>query len=222
MKLTDVHKPAYWCSLIEKEITTPENYPLSLNALRNACNQSSSREPVMSLDEDEVRQGLHVLEDMGLADSSQDGRVPKYEHRVRDRLQLRRDETAVICLLLLRGPQTPGELRTRSERMFGFDDPAQVVATLQRLASRTEGRASGTGALTVQLAKQPGSREARWAHLLGGPVDVGTVYRFQGARNLRAPWFRERRLALEQRIGGVAAGGSRSWKERLDRLKGIG
>lgn len=171
MKLTDTQARILG-ALIEKEITTPENYPLSLNALRNACNQSSSREPVMSLDEDEVRQGLHVLEDFGLADSSQDGRVPKYEHRVRDRLQLRRDETAVTCLLLLRGPQTPGELRTRSERMFGFDDPAQVVATLQRLASRTE-EGHSEGALTIQLARQPGARESRWAHLLSGAVDVG-------------------------------------------------
>src|ERR1700710_1742139 len=148
-------------ALIEKEITTPETYPLSLNALRNACNQSSSREPVMTLDEDEVRQALHVLEDLGLADSSQDGRVPKYEPRVRDRLQLRRDETAVIGLLLLRGPQTPGELRTRSERLFGFDGTDAVLATLQRLAGREE-----DGALVVLLPRQPGSREARWAQLL--------------------------------------------------------
>ena len=200
--------------MIEKEITTPENYPLSLNALRNACNQSSSREPVMSLDEDEVRQGLHVLEDLGLADSSQDGRVPKYEHRVRDRLQLRRDETAVICLLLLRGAQTPGELRTRSERMFRFDDPAQVVATLQRLASRTE-EEHPEGALVVQLARQPGSREARWAHLLSGPVDVGAVVSRSGGEESQG------RRGLAEEVEELRRE-VRDLKERLDRLEGMG
>jgi uncharacterized protein YceH (UPF0502 family) len=213
MKLTDVQARVLG-ALIEKEITTPENYPLSLNALRNACNQSSSREPVMSLDEDEVRQGLHVLEDLGLAESSQDGRVPKYEHRVRDRLQLRRDETAVICLLLLRGPQTPGELRTRSERMFSFDDPAQVVATLQRLASRAEEEHSD-GALTVQLARQPGARESRWAQLLGGPVDLGTVVSRGGSEEPRGKsGLAEEVEALRDEV--------RVLRERLDRLEGLG
>ena len=210
MKLTDVQARVLG-ALIEKEITTPENYPLSLNALRNACNQSSSREPVMSLDEDEVRQGLHVLEDMGLAESSQDGRVPKYEHRVRDRLQLRRDETAVICLLLLRGPQTPGELRTRSERLFSFDDPAQVVATLQRLASRTE-EEQPEGALTIQLARQPGARESRWAQLLGGAVDVGTVVSRGGSEEPRGKsGLAEEVEALREEV--------RVLRERLDRLE---
>jgi uncharacterized protein YceH (UPF0502 family) len=213
MKLTDVQARILG-ALIEKEITTPENYPLSLNALRNACNQSSSREPVMSLDEDEVRQGLHVLEDMGLAESSQDGRVPKFEHRVRDRLQLRRDETAVVCLLLLRGPQTPGELRTRSERMFGFDDVASVVSTLQRLASRTEEEHSD-GALTVQLARQPGARESRWSQLLAGPVDVGTVVARGGEESSRGKSaLAEEIEALRQEV--------RELRERLDRLEGIG
>jgi uncharacterized protein len=214
MKLTDVQARILG-ALIEKEITTPENYPLSLNALRNACNQSSSREPVMSLDEDEVRQGLHMLEDMGLAESSQDGRVPKYEHRVRDRLQLRRDETAVVCLLLLRGPQTPGELRTRSERMFSFDDPAQVVATLQRLASRTE-EEQPEGALTVQLARQPGARESRWAQLLAGPVDVSAVVQSAGPRVQGSGG-----AALQEEVEALRAE-VRALRERLDRLEGVG
>ena len=96
-------------ALIEKEIVTPENYPLSLNALVNACNQRSSRDPVMELTEEQVRQALHSLEDLGLTAVVRDGRVAKYEHHVRTVLNLRRDETAVLCLLLLRGPQTPGE-----------------------------------------------------------------------------------------------------------------
>src|SRR3978361_2059447 len=209
MKLTETQARILG-ALIEKEITTPENYPLSLNALRNAGNQSSSREPVMSRDEDEVRQALHVLEDLELADSSQDGRVPKYEHRVRDRLQLRRDETAVICLLLLGGPQTPGELRTRSERMFSFDDPAQVVATLQRLAARTEGE----GALTIQLARPPGARGSRWAHLLSGPVEPGQVLGGGEEERGAKSGLAEEVEALRQEV--------RDLRERLDRLEGIG
>src|SRR5215472_9784512 len=101
-------------SLIEKEIVTPENYPLSLNSLVNACNQRSSRDPVMDLDEESVRQALHTLEELGLVSPYRDARVTKYEHLIRTVLNLRRDETAILCLLLLRGPQTPGELRSRS------------------------------------------------------------------------------------------------------------
>src|SRR5215472_13302458 len=111
-------------SLIEKEIVTPENYPLSLNALVSACNQKSSRDPVLALTEDEVRQALHILEDLGFTSTVHDARVPKYENRIRTVLNLRRDETAVLCLLMLRGPQTPGELRGRSERLHTFDDLA--------------------------------------------------------------------------------------------------
>jgi uncharacterized protein YceH (UPF0502 family) len=158
-------------ALIEKEITTPENYPLSLNSLIAACNQRSSRDPVLDLTEDEVRQAVHSLEDMEIVAPVRDARVPKYEHRIRTVLNLRRDETAILCLLLLRGPQTPGELRGRADRMFSFDDIAAVQSTLERMASRTtESDPTGTGPLVVQLARQPGSRESRHAHLLGGPV----------------------------------------------------
>jgi uncharacterized protein YceH (UPF0502 family) len=160
-------------SLIEKEITTPENYPLSLNALINACNQRSSREPVLDLTEDEVRQALHSLEDLALVSSVRDSRVPKYEHRIRTVLNLRRDETAVLCLLMLRGPQTPGELRSRADRLYTFDDLAAVQSTLERLASRdVSGDPAATGPLTTILPRQPGSREARYAHLLGGQPEI--------------------------------------------------
>ena len=157
-------------SLIEKEIATPENYPLSLNSLGNACNQRSSREPVMELSEDQVRQALHSLEELGLVTAVRDSRVAKYEHRARTVLNLRRDETAVLCLLMLRGPQTPGELRSRADRLYAFDDLAAVQATLERLASRAvpeDSATEGAGPLTVVLPRQPGSREARYAHLLG-------------------------------------------------------
>jgi len=155
-------------SLMEKEMTTPEYYPLSLNAAMNACNQKSSREPVMELGEADVRTALFDLEQMGLVRTDASARVSKFEHRMRDVLQLRRDETAVVCLLLLRGPQTPAELRARAERMYSFDDNAAVTATLERLATRDE-------ALTVLMARQPGAREARWMHLLSGVVETGIV-----------------------------------------------
>lgn len=164
-------------ALIEKEIATPENYPLSLNALVNACNQRSSRDPVLNLTEDEVRQAIHSLEELQLTAPVRDSRVPKYEHRIRTVLNLRRDETAVLCLLMLRGPQTPGELRSRADRLYTFDDIGSVTSTLERLASRPEPSntaqtSDATGPLVVMLSRQPGARESRYMHLLGGPVAV--------------------------------------------------
>ena len=164
--------------LIEKEITTPEQYPLSLHALQAAANQRSSRDPVLQLSEEEIRQALHGLEDLDLVAPVRDARVPKFEHRARTVLNLRRDETAVICLLLLRGAQTPGELRSRADRLFPFDDLDAVAATLDRLASRPslpEGAGptpENTGPLTAALPRQPGSREVRYVHLLGRPGDA--------------------------------------------------
>src|SRR5580692_899032 len=144
-------------ALIEKEITTPENYPLSLNSLIAACNQRSSRDPVLDLTEDEVRQAVHSLEDMDIVAPVRDARVPKYEHRIRTVLNLRRDETAILCLLLLRGPQTPGELRSRADRLYTFDDLASVQATLERLATRPlpDAASNETGPLTAVLPRQP-------------------------------------------------------------------
>jgi uncharacterized protein len=158
-------------ALIEKEIATPETYPLSLNALLAACNQRSSRDPVLDLGEDEVRQALHMLEDAGLTAVVRDSRVPKYEHRVRTVLNLRRDETAVLCLLFLRGPQTPGELRSRADRLYSFDGLEAVESTLARMMA-APGEETAFRPLVTVLPKQPGSREARYAHLLGGPVEA--------------------------------------------------
>jgi uncharacterized protein YceH (UPF0502 family) len=117
-------------ALVEKEATTPDYYPLSLNALINACNQRSNREPVTNLDEDDVRQALHGLEakQLGGRAKSADGRVMKYEHWLGEAFNFTRAETALICVLLLRGPQTPGELRGRTERMHGFDEISDVLA----------------------------------------------------------------------------------------------
>jgi uncharacterized protein len=154
-------------SLIEKDITTPEYYPLSLNALMNACNQKSNREPVMNLDEESVRSALRGLEKDGLAGPADtfDSRVTKYEHRVQEVFNFDRRETAILCVLLLRGPQTPGELRGRSERMHKFDELSEVESTLQKLMKREP-------PLVKVLPRQPGTKEARYAHLLSGEVGI--------------------------------------------------
>lgn len=150
-------------SLIEKEITTPDYYPLSLNALVNACNQKSNREPVMNLDENAVSGALTELTEKNLAagTSGRDSRVLKYEHRLQEAFNFDRLETALLCILLLRGPQTPGELRSRTERMHKFDDWEQVQSTLQRLMKREP-------PVVAILPRQPGTKEARYAHLLSG------------------------------------------------------
>jgi uncharacterized protein YceH (UPF0502 family) len=152
-------------SLLEKEVTTPEYYPLSLNALVNACNQKSNRDPVMNLDEAVVRQTLRSLEGQSLVRSVSpaDSRVTKYEHRLQEAFNFYRHETAILCLLLLRGPQTPGELRSRSERMHSFDDLSAVQSSLQHLMKREP-------PLVKPLPRQPGTKETRYAHLLSGDV----------------------------------------------------
>ncbi len=153
-------------ALVEKEITTPEYYPLSLNALVNACNQKNNREPVMSLDEDSVRQALHGLEDDRLAGPRRggDSRVTKYEHHLQEVFNFTRGEVAVLCVLLLRGPQTPGELRGRTERMHRFEELEDVLGALQRLMQRDP-------PLAKALPRQPGTKEIRYAHLLSGEVE---------------------------------------------------
>jgi uncharacterized protein YceH (UPF0502 family) len=149
-------------ALIEKEITTPEYYPLSLNALVNACNQKSNREPVMTLDEDAVRIALRSLSDQSLARSAGgDSRVAKYEHRVNELFNFHRHEIAVLCVLLLRGPQTPGELRTRTDRMYSFEDLESVHTALNLLMKREP-------PLVAVLPRQAGTKESRYTQLLSG------------------------------------------------------
>src|SRR5271169_3769260 len=157
-------------SLIEKDITTPDYYPLSLNALINACNQKNNRDPVIGLDENAVRDALQGLHDLALAGpaSGADSRVTKYEHRLQEMFNFSRGETAVLCVLLLRGPQTPGELRGRTERMHQFEDLEAVQAGLQRLMQREP-------PLAAVLPRQPGTKESRYAHLLSGERDVSQM-----------------------------------------------
>jgi uncharacterized protein YceH (UPF0502 family) len=156
-------------SLVEKEVTTPDYYPLSLNALINACNQRSNREPVMDLDEDTVRLALRRLEDKQLGGRARnaDSRVTKYEHWLGEAFNFSRAETALMCVLLLRGPQTPGELRGRTERMHRFEELTDVAAGLQKLMEREP-------SLVAVLPRQPGTKESRYAHLLSGKIDVAS------------------------------------------------
>jgi uncharacterized protein YceH (UPF0502 family) len=142
-------------ALVEKEITTPEYYPLSLNALVNACNQKTNREPVMNLDEDAVTAALRSLSELELR---------KYEHRLQEVFNSTRPETAVLCVLLLRGSQTPGELRGRGERLHHFEELSDVQAALQKLMQREP-------PLVKLLPRQPGTKESRYMHLLCGDVE---------------------------------------------------
>jgi len=159
-------------ALVEKDITTPDYYPLSLNALVNACNQKNNRDPVMNLAEDAVRQALNSLQEKRLAGtaSGADSRVTKYEHRMQEVFNFTRGEAAILCVLLLRGPQTPGELRGRSERMHRFEDLTEAQSTLQRLMQRET-------PLVKVLSRQPGTKEARYMHLLSGNVEDVSVAR---------------------------------------------
>lgn len=189
-------------ALMEKEIATPEQYPLSLNALINACNQRSSRDPVMDLTEPDIREALADLEARALVSATRDARVTKYEHRARTVLNLRRDETAILCLLLLRGPQTPGELRARADRLYTFDDLAAVQSTIDRMAGRQPAGAEERpqdAPLTLQLSRQPGSREARYIHLLG---DVASIA-LPASEEIHAP--RNRIEELQEEVASLKA-----------------
>jgi uncharacterized protein YceH (UPF0502 family) len=163
-------------ALIEKDITTPDYYPLSLNALMNACNQKNNREPVMTLDEEAVRNALDSLQQKRLAGpaSGADSRVTKYEHRMQEVFNFDRREIAVLCVLLLRGAQTPGELRGRTERMYRFEALDDVIATLDRLSQRQP-------ALAAVLPRQPGTKESRYMQLFSGDAPPVEAVQSRGA-----------------------------------------
>jgi uncharacterized protein YceH (UPF0502 family) len=191
-------------SLIEKAVTTPDYYPLSLNALTNACNQLSNREPVVSFDETEVVRALDGLRDKRLASlySGQESRVARYKHTLTDAILLTPAEVALLCVLMLRGPQTVGELRTRTERLFKFDTLPEVEEALNALAARTP------QSLVVKLARAPGTKESRYTHLLSGPVEAAattekTIAPEPATVAVRAE--NERLAALEQEVTALRA-----------------
>jgi len=184
-------------SLIEKDITTPDYYPLSLNALVNACNQKNNRDPVTNLDEGAVRDALSSLQEKRMAGptSSADSRVTKYEHRLQEAFNFDRREIAILCVLLLRGPQTPGELRGRTERMFRFEALDEVQSALQRLMQRDP-------PLARVLPRQPGTKESRYMHLLAGDIEGGDedVARAPSPATAGGPSDAERISSMEEQL----------------------
>jgi uncharacterized protein YceH (UPF0502 family) len=195
--------------LVEKQVTTPEQYPLSLNAIANACNQKSNRDPLLELSEAEVQTLVDALsrKHLVIERSGFGSRVPKYQQRFCNTefsvFQFTPQERAIVCELLLRGPQTPGELRSRAARMAPFADVSQVEAALEALATRTP------GAMVQKLAREPGRRDARYAHLFSGPV-IEALASKDASIAMSDPLL-ERVTALEAEV--------RLLREELDRLR---
>jgi uncharacterized protein len=196
--LTEIETRVLGC-LVEKDITTPDYYPLSLNALVNACNQKNNREPVMTLDEAAVRDALATLQEKRMAGpaSGADSRVTKFEHRLQEVFNFDRRETAVLCVLLLRGPQTPGELRSRTDRMYHFEALDDIVSTLDRLAQREP-------PLARVLPRQPGTKESRYTHLFSGEPPIseveGPANVARGPASAGANSVADRLIALEEEV----------------------
>lgn len=184
--------------LLEKQRTTPDAYPLTLNALRLACNQATNREPVVDYDEETIKDALQRLwrKEWARLASGQSSRAVKYRQLVTETLGLAPDEAAVLCVLMLRGPQTPGELKQRTDRLHPFATLADVEASLEGLSDRE---------LVVRLDRRPGQKEERFAHLLGGEPD--TVVSFDVARPpvARDP-LEERVAALEAEVAALRTG----------------
>ncbi len=200
-------------ALIEKDITTPEYYPLSLNALVNACNQKSNRDPVMQLDEHAVRDALEGLQQQRMAGPARgaDSRVTKYEQRMQEVFNFTRAETAILCVLLLRGSQTPGELRGRTERLHRFETLEDVQSALQKLMQREP-------PLAKVLPRQPGTKESRYAHLLAGdivevdaPVHLGAGVERNSPDGERIARLEEEVEELRREVGEV--------KDQLERFR---
>ena len=193
--------------LMEKEATTPDNYPLTVNGLLLACNQTTNRDPIMHVGEIALTNALTNLREQRLTRIvySPSNRAPKHRHVVNETLRLEAGDQALLCVLLLRGPQTPGELKVRTERQHGFDELGQLEATLDALAARDE-------PLVKRLNRRPGQKEARWMHLLGGPVadddaDDGhiTITAGSAPRADRVAELSSRVDALEAQLAELAA-----------------
>jgi uncharacterized protein YceH (UPF0502 family) len=205
--------------LIEKEITTPDQYPLSLNALTNACNQKTNREPVLELSESEVQQSVDsLMKKYMVSDKSAGygGRVTKYKHRFCNTefgsLKFTKQELGIICVMLLRGPQTPGELRSRTNRLCEFADAEAVEAALQGLMARED------GPFIARLGRAPGARESRYAHLFSGAIESATEPESEPAQlssaagDPSAPTLSQRVKLLEETVAELRA--------KIDALKG--
>jgi uncharacterized protein YceH (UPF0502 family) len=190
--------------LVEKAITTPENYPLSLNALVNACNQKSNRDPVVEYDSSTVAFAIDSLKPLGLVRiiMGGDSRVPKYRHYFDEAYELNLAEAAILCELMLRGPQTPGELRGRTERLENRQSVEGAEATLERLVSRQ---------LAVKLPRQPGRKESRYAHLLAGMPDIEALAAEAEAPRVSTRPGAERMAELEAQVAGL--------REEIEALK---
>ncbi|MEO8622019.1 MAG: YceH family protein [bacterium] len=181
-------------ALVEKQITTPDYYPLSLNALTAACNQLSNRQPIVSYDEETVLAAVHRLRQLSLVRALQrtDSRVTKYQHLFGEGMDLTESEIAVMCVLMLRGPQTVGELRTRTERLAYFEKLSQVETTLHALLAHTP------SPLVFMLPRQPGQKEIRYAHLLSGPVTFDTTDAPDTQTPVASAFMNDRIAALEE------------------------
>jgi uncharacterized protein len=195
-------------SLVEKAATTPDAYPLTLNAVVVACNQKTSREPVMKLEPGAVGHALRKMAERGLVKSDYGARAERFEHRGESALGLTRQQLALVALLMLRGPQTANELLTRSERLARFADVDDLLHALERLAAKDP-------ALVVRLPKAPGQREERWMHLLCGPVDVEALAAAHAASRSAS---REDDSALDGRVAALEAELAQL-RERLESLE---
>jgi uncharacterized protein YceH (UPF0502 family) len=196
LELTSTECRVLGC-LIEKSITTPENYPLTLNSLVNACNQKSNRFPVLDLDEPEVMDALDELRAQHLCFrvDTAGSRVPKFKYAIPDNWEYSGKQLAIICELLIRGAQTPGELRTRGDRMYSFLDLNEMETTLEELQKHEE------GPFVQKLPVQPGKKEARYAQLLGGEVDIEELPQAQSVVVHSGPSRNQRMDELEQEVG---------------------
>jgi uncharacterized protein len=158
--------------LVEKSLTVPDSYPLSLNALTLGCNQKTARDPVIAASDGEVQEAVDALKSLSLTFESSGSRVTRYEHNLGRALALPSQSVALLATLMLRGPQTAAELRTAAERLHRFADVSAVEGFLEELAARP---AEKGGALVTKLPRAPGAREQRWAHLMSGPVDLSAL-----------------------------------------------
>jgi uncharacterized protein YceH (UPF0502 family) len=200
-QLTPIQARVLGC-LIEKKETTPEQYPLTLNALRNACNQKTARSPVVNYTEGDIGHTLRELESLGVVKEAWGARVPKYEHQAAKALDIHSKGIALLCPLMLRGPQTLGELKTNAHRLHDFDDLDDIQYVLQRLAEHEP-------ALVLHLPRQPGQKEARYAHLLCGEPDIPEPQAY--APVAHSSGLAARVEALEEEVAEL--------KQQLDELK---